>query len=305
LQGQKARRRRKAKCYRENEKLRVELASKEKSVEKYRKRSQRDREALRNLKGTPRSATRKLLGRWHRSASGLVRKTLVFHHALIADLQEKYRKSSVQTKRALCTTLSGRVLKKYRKIDTMRSALGCYSDQSAKKKSRRVLAVDRLMLACRSFFERDDNSRLTAGKKQTITRRKVKKQKRLLNDTLFNLHQKLLAEGCIKLSYSTFCRLRPFWVVHPSVEDRQTCLCKSHENMTFMVVKLHQLGIAPSRSLEHIACSTVCDAKSRKCMYGECSECSLNNPSEFQVSDDQDVVSYQQWRTSYRGYLSL
>ena len=40
------------------------------------------------------------------------------------------------------------------------------------------------------FYERDDISRCTTGKKETKTKEKVKKQKRMLNDSMKNLHVK-------------------------------------------------------------------------------------------------------------------
>jgi len=45
------------------------------------------------------------------------------------------------------------------------------------------------------FFERDDVSRILPGKQQTVTRQKLKKQKRFLNDTLANLYEKFKAEN--------------------------------------------------------------------------------------------------------------
>ena len=54
----------------------------------------------------------------------------------------------------------------------------------------------------RDFFERDDVSRLTAGVKQTITRLKVKKQKRIMNDSMKNLYKKFIEEQkLVKISY--------------------------------------------------------------------------------------------------------
>lgn len=41
----------------------------------------------------------------------------------------------------------------------------------------------------RSFFERDNVSRITTGRKQTKTKHKMKKQKRFLGDTLQNVPQ--------------------------------------------------------------------------------------------------------------------
>lgn len=45
-----------------------------------------------------------------------------------------------------------------------------------------------------SLFGRDDNSRLTSGVKETVTRKKTKKQIRILRCTLNELHQKYLSE---------------------------------------------------------------------------------------------------------------
>ena len=55
----------------------------------------------------------------------------------------------------------------------------------------------------RSFYERDDVSRVCPGVKDTVTRRGLKKQKRLLNDTIKNLHEKFTQEGN-SVSYSLF-----------------------------------------------------------------------------------------------------
>lgn len=57
----------------------------------------------------------------------------------------------------------------------------------------------------RQFFLRDDVSRLTTGRKNTITVQKVKKQRRLLCDLLQNLHVKFVAEYG-DISYAFFCR---------------------------------------------------------------------------------------------------
>ena len=83
----------------------------------------------------------------------------------------------------------------------------------------------------KEFFERDDVSRLMPEKKQTITRSKVKKQKRLLSDTLSNLYEKFMGENTFSISFTVFCRLKPFWVRRPSITDGETCLCKLHENL--------------------------------------------------------------------------
>lgn len=96
----------------------------------------------------------------------------------------------------------------------------------------------------KDFYNRDDVSRVTTGKWQTVTRNKVKMQKRFLMDTLRNLHRKFLADNLRKsISYSLFCRLRLYWVVHPTLSDRHTCLCKLHENLGFVVQKLWTFSV--------------------------------------------------------------
>jgi hypothetical protein len=71
----------------------------------------------------------------------------------------------------------------------------------------------------------DDVSRVVAGKRQTITRQKVKMQKRLLNDNLKELYSKFIDEhDNYQLSYAAFCRLRPFLVVQPT-DKTETPVC--------------------------------------------------------------------------------
>ena len=74
----------------------------------------------------------------------------------------------------------------------------------------------------KAFLERDDNSRITTGKKDTITRNGIKQQRRVLCDTMLNLHMKYHAEYPLSgVSYSLFCKLRPFYVVRPKDKDRK------------------------------------------------------------------------------------
>lgn len=110
----------------------------------------------------------------------------------------------------------------------------------------------------KTFFTRDDISRITTGRKQTITRNKVKKQKRFLVDTMKNLHKKFLAENTHNISYSLFCKLQPFWVVHSILSDHNTCLCKIHENLRFVVEKLHHLRLIGTSDLESLTKMITC-----------------------------------------------
>lgn len=113
---------------------------------------------------------------------------------------------------------------------------------------------------------------MTTGRKQTVTQKKIKKQKCLLTDTIKNLHQKFLSETEHQVSYSCFCTLRPFWVVVPTEADRETCQCRTHENLQFMANTLYIQGLSATKHLEMVD-TTICDPKSKLCAYGECKDC--------------------------------
>ena len=55
-----------------------------------------------------------------------------------------------------------------------------------------------------AFYNRNDNTRLIAGKLQTKTLKKKLKQRRVLLQNLKTLHMKFLAEGNTKISYTIF-----------------------------------------------------------------------------------------------------
>lgn len=124
----------------------------------------------------------------------------------------------------------------------------------------------------RNFFLRYVISRITIGLKNTITRNKVKCQKRLLNDSLINLYRKYISEGNEKLSY-TFTRLRPFWVTVPTEMYRKTYLCKHCENCPYVILKLQDLGLLPKCGLLEIVKTITCDTTSKHSMYRDCAAC--------------------------------
>ena len=74
----------------------------------------------------------------------------------------------------------------------------------------------------------------------------MKKQRRLLVDTRYNLWKEYESENREKVSYSLFCKLQPFYVVDPSEADRDTCLCKIHANMAYMANALKTKRVVES-----------------------------------------------------------
>jgi len=110
----------------------------------------------------------------------------------------------------------------------------------------------------------------------------------LLTDSLVNTHLKFCGKFPeITISYALFCRLRPFWVVPPIEHDRETCICKVHENPQFTVDKLQSMGILRKVTIETLCSSIVCSSQEKTCMYGLCQVCK-DSKIEFQCSHSAD-----------------
>ena len=78
----------------------------------------------------------------------------------------------------------------------------------------------------RSFLERDDNSRMNPGKQDCLTVDGEKVQTRILNDYLYILYEKFIAENPqVKKSKSSFYKLRPKHIRHSNCLKPNNCLC--------------------------------------------------------------------------------
>lgn len=157
--------------------------------------------------------------------------------------------------------------------------------------------VARIKKSVKAFLSDDQNSRLTSGKKETITRKKEKKQIRLLNDTLINLHIKFQKETGSHISYKTFCRYRPFWIISPKSSARDTCLCAMHENMNLIVQALKSAKIINEITALDVAKGLCCDGNLKEiCLERKCSECN-DKVVEFSDYIANDSIVYQRWVT--------
>jgi len=149
------------------------------------------------------------------------------------------------------------------------------------------------------FFEEDINSSVAPGKKDKVKKNKICKQKRYLHDSLKKMHRKYLKCTGSFLSYTTFTRLKPFWVVKPNVRDRETCRCVKHANMTLMTDKLHLLKVIENQRDKEF-CAQMCCTNSetlKKCMYRECSTCQEKDLFVTVMSQEKakEETYYHQW----------
>ena len=200
-QGRRVVRKDRAAAYRRIASLESALSKVIKQKNKYRKRAQRaaaarpeileDRPNHDAVDETPRKKVRRLMtGTRHE-----LRRELVFHYAMVGQLQERYREVQKQKKKAqVISKLFGTagILMKYRVIDRARQSFG-FSRKLMKSNVKRhvnILSYESIkevratpavvVQSVKSFFLRDDITRPTAGKRETVTVHKVKKQKRFL-----------------------------------------------------------------------------------------------------------------------------
>ncbi|KAJ8894441.1 hypothetical protein PR048_007095 [Dryococelus australis] len=136
--------------------------------------------------------------------------------------------------------ISGTIVNKYRCLDQIKEtaltkALCRKNSPVSVVKGR--FATKKKTLVC---FLENENSRILPGKEDTVTRKKIKKQKMILNDTMKNLFKKFHSRNSdIKMSYPVFCTLGPYWVIPPDVRTH-ICICKTHENMALLSIKIRK-----------------------------------------------------------------
>lgn len=157
--------------------------------------------------------------------------------------------------------------------------------------------VQEMRKVVQEFLCQDEYSRLTSGKKDTITRRKVKQQIRFLNDSLLNLHKVFVNKSGVNISYETFRRYRPFWVLFPKVDTRYTCLCAIHANNNFIIRSLYNAKIIPYRSITNLLKDLCCNnTLSVACLENKCFGCK-DKTLQCNRFNVHDTVSFERWIT--------
>lgn len=96
-----------------------------------------------------------------------------------------------------------------------------------------------------------------------------------------------------KLSYQTFCRLRPYGILFPKASDRETCLCKTHENMGLVVRKLNSLNIIAEKTTSDVLKAMCFDSKQELYLDQKCKEFQSRVVKINEFLDEP--VNYLQW----------
>lgn len=190
----------------------------------------------------------------------IIKKELFEKNVLIESLKIQYNAAGTNEKRnVLKEIVSNDFVKRYKMKSKLRSAIGI--KYPIRCNAKKVNIKRNLANKIYAFFNQDDVSRATAAKKETKTKNKVKMQKRYLLDSMVNLRLKFVKETGIPISYATFRRFKPFYVLIPNLSNRNTCLCKRHSNIDYKFTSLKTLiffkdgDTLPLLSLQYVICT--------------------------------------------------
>lgn len=298
--GRKQVKKDKAQAYRTVKKQKHKIQKMEKIINQLQKKIQRSRRreerASQKTADTPTRNVDELTRGCPVTAE--VRKRLLFGEVLTTQLKdtvEKLPKNSKQ-REAFQKCVSGNRIKKHRLNNMAKQFLHKNKNNDniiiSNRRHPTFLITNQIREEIHKFFERDDVSRMCPGKKDCL---KENKQKRLLLETVKNLHPQFCAETGIRVSYSTLLREKPYWVVPPTKWDRDTCLCVRHENFEYKLNKLNRLGELPHNSTSQCIKAYSCDTTSYDCMLGLCGDC---KEIKMESGSNEDTVQYFQWQVT-------
>lgn len=228
------------------------------------------------------------------------KKKILFAEAMKETLELNYKENTTKKgKRHFSDTLlsNQKIMKKYKVLsDTTNFRLRPKNVNKNDQKQN----FEKIKMDLQCFFERDDISRATAGKKEFITKKKERKQKRYLNDNLKNLH-KIYEDEYGKISYSYFCKNRPFWVLIPDVQDRDTCVCKIHANIMLLISALKKRKIIKESNPNDLINSLCCPKL--ECLIKRCGACK-DKVVSYQEFDNNDSIAYKKWENKMSTYIT-
>jgi hypothetical protein len=218
-----------------------------------------------------------------------IRKRLVYAECLNEEVKKAVDLNQAgNTRQSIHKVVSGKEIKRCRLKSFMQKETALNRRKKLQNKdfrirSKRILKEksEKLKDDVVSFLSRDDNSRVLPGKNDAIKVGSTKEQKRVLNDYLNNLHMKFRAESNYKISLASFCRLRPKHISPVNFASRSICLCIKHQNFSFKLRTLKNLGLSNVTSPD-----SFCD------MYKD----SKDKLEELLQTMPDAAIKYQQWK---------
>ena len=206
-----------------------------------------------------------------------IRRQLLLGNAIVDEVKSAKKQNLPSKMKAVHSVIAGRIVKKYRCVSQLCKATGFARNSMARTSSKslsftkqsRLREVRRYKQDVMQFLERDDNSRHMPGKADKVKTGAGSTQKRVLTDYIGNLHKKFLSENpSVKLSLTSFQRIRPKYILPTAFITRHSSLCTKHQNMALLLKALRREGIdAPMNPESFIAtdnCESMIDAISDK-----------------------------------------
>ncbi|KAJ8726803.1 hypothetical protein PYW08_015200 [Mythimna loreyi] len=234
-----------------------------------------------------------------------VKKKIFLLNTLTDCLKESYNNADTHEKKTVLKSIAlNETARKYKMKTKMSSTLGLKGRSRIFKNKN--LGIKQHIKDIHAFFNRDDISRASAGKQEFKTKNKQKMQKRYLIDAMQKLHAKYMSEGG-RASYASFTRHRPFYVVPPRLQDRSTCGCIKHSNISFKAIVLKKLGVIQTSDMDDFIKNITC-AECYDCMYSKCTNCInlVNDHVNVNSSLNKDTpVQWLEWRLKNHQYTKI
>ncbi|KAF9409133.1 hypothetical protein HW555_011412 [Spodoptera exigua] len=216
-------------------------------------------------------------------------KKQLFDRLLSAEITQKFAKTANRKDKRVITKLIDK--EKFKKFKVATDLRKVHLRERFKKNARNNINIQKLV---EKFYEDDINSRITPGKKQYKKKHGIVKQVRYLLDSIKNLHKKFLAENTnIKISYTTFTRLRPFWVSLPT-DDRDTCACLLHTNFNLLIAALNKNNILHVKDSHNLIKEICCDKYRLDCLNRKCASCKNKTVPYKEFRNDKEI-QYMVW----------
>ncbi|CAH0553265.1 unnamed protein product [Brassicogethes aeneus] len=323
--GKKLSNRNKMKRHLERKKLKQKLEALQRKVQQYKKRFQRLQKQMNNktnesmsslnsnsLLLTPNTRVNLIIEE-SKSDADVVKKKLLFGEVIKDQLRESYNiLNTTREKQVFKKIVSGNVIKKYNlktkcsKYFKFRKTPSYETSDLMTYKQRdgsRSYLLSSIKKKVQDFYEEDINSRLCPGKKDFVTRNKIRRQKRLLGNTIKNLYIKYIKRNPKpNISYRFFCRNRPFWVKPLKVTDRNTCQCIIHANMNLMVDCLYSNKVISSKAHSHVIKDVCCNDQNENCLLRKCTECKKSKIL-YNSFEPNRIVQYFKWVNLKQSYF--
>ncbi|CAH0717729.1 unnamed protein product, partial [Brenthis ino] len=284
----------------------AQIAQLKSTIQCYKKRLQRSkRQNNMEIEKSPGTRVSALLS--SPKSRDTVKKKILCGEVLSQQLRDNFSDLTTQKEQRLFQ-ISGKLVSKYRVLEEDKILKPIQKRKTkltlieAKRSIRKKSIILRKTIEI--FMEEDSNSRVCAGKKDVVTKQGVRKQMRVMLDTLINLYKLFIKKNGIKISYALFCKFRPFWVVQSRYDKRNTCLCVKHSNIELILNCLHQAKIISVLNYVDLLNTFCCNRYNEDCLSRNCETCK-NKTLCYKEFDNSFPLLYKKWQSVPQDYVDV